>query len=279
MKKRSVLLATFLGLSMCLGMGTQNEGHRVYVKADEVVSGGAVGTEYAYIIGDVLVNYVNEQAAVTNDDMIMSYTVPDSIRRIGDYAFSGYQGLDEVIMSNSVQEIGCSAFSSCYSLERVKLSENLTTIGREAFQGCERLTELVLPSTLTEIGPGAFPATCKLIVTQGSYAETYVKENRYAYQYTTGETFEGSVDAGRIDETPIPIITLAPTQEPEETVNPQTTLDPQTTLNPQTTLEPQTTVTPGENGGKVVAPGKVTLKSVKKASKTKIKVKIGRAHV
>lgn len=104
------------------------------------------------------------------------YVIPDGIKTVGEYAFSGTQNLEKVIFSDSVEnikdsafssssitevdfnnnlkEIGDSAFSSS-SLQTVKLPESLTTIGRQAFHFCP-LTEVHIPSSVTKIEDMAF---------------------------------------------------------------------------------------------------------------------------
>ena len=82
--------------------------------------------------------------------------IPNSVRSIGDGAFSGCSGLTELTLPNSVRSIGDFAFSLCSGLTELTLPNSLTEIGKYAFRGCSGLTELILPNSVTSIGDGAF---------------------------------------------------------------------------------------------------------------------------
>jgi len=71
-----------------------------------------------------------------------SYTIPDSVTTIGNYAFYDCDSLTSVTIPDSVTTIGDSAFSSCYSLTSVTISDTVTTIGDWAFHDCKSLTSI-----------------------------------------------------------------------------------------------------------------------------------------
>ena len=60
------------------------------------------------------------------------------------------------------------------------MPDGLKTIDKLAFSGCDLLTGIHIPASVTEIGEFAFNnnRNYKLYVVPGSYAETYVRENR-----------------------------------------------------------------------------------------------------
>ena len=82
--------------------------------------------------------------------------LPNSVRSIGDFAFSLCSGLTELTLPNSVRSIGNCAFSLCRGLTELTLPNSLTEIGKYAFRGCSGLTELILPNSVTSIGDCAF---------------------------------------------------------------------------------------------------------------------------
>ena len=82
--------------------------------------------------------------------------IPNSVTRIGDYAFEYCSGLTELTLPNSVASIGDSAFEYCSGLTKLTLPNSITSIGYSAFYGCSGLTELTLPNSVTRIGDYAF---------------------------------------------------------------------------------------------------------------------------
>jgi Flp pilus assembly protein protease CpaA len=71
-----------------------------------------------------------------------SYTIPESVKTIGDYAFSSCDKLASVTIGNSVETIRSYAFESCSSLTSVTIGNSVETIGSYAFESCSSLTTL-----------------------------------------------------------------------------------------------------------------------------------------
>lgn len=82
--------------------------------------------------------------------------IPDSVQRVGNYAFSGCNSLKSVRMPKALKSIGNGAFCGCTSLEEIILPEPVTEIGSWAFENCKSLKRITLPETLERIGEGAF---------------------------------------------------------------------------------------------------------------------------
>lgn len=89
---------------------------------------------------------------------VTSVKIPDSVTKIGDYAFSG-SGLISISIPGSVTEIGQYAFNSCESLTDVTLCEGVSHISSYAFNNCDALTSVTLPGSLEGISKCAF-ANC-----------------------------------------------------------------------------------------------------------------------
>jgi len=87
-----------------------------------------------------------------------------SVTSIGGDAFSGCEGLTNVIIPDSVTEIGYCAFSGCNGLTSIRISDNVISIGSYAFAGCNRLTNVIIPDSVTSIGDNAFSG-CEGLVT------------------------------------------------------------------------------------------------------------------
>ena len=107
-----------------------------------------------------------------------SFTIPDTVKRIGDSAFYDSQKLTKLIIPDSVEYFGMntfwgsrltsviigngmksipeSSFYDCNFLETVIFSPSLTEINECAFQRCSSLTRLDIPSSVSSIGRNAF---------------------------------------------------------------------------------------------------------------------------
>lgn len=79
--------------------------------------------------GKTLVRYATGKEAT-------SFTIPNSVTSIGDYAFSGCTSLTSVTIDDSVTSIGKGAFIRCESLEILTIGCSVTTIGNDAFRDC-----------------------------------------------------------------------------------------------------------------------------------------------
>ena len=91
-----------------------------------------------------------------------SYSIPNSVTSIGDFAFSSCKSLTSLTIPNSVTSIGDSAFSGCSSLTSLTIPNSVTSIGSSAFSWCKSLTWLTIPDSVTSIGDRAFSACFSL---------------------------------------------------------------------------------------------------------------------
>lgn len=89
--------------------------------------------------------------------------VPNSIRNIAEKAFSECQLLKKIYFPSShLESVGNHAFDGCVGLEEITLPVGLKSIGDFAFANCTNLRIVVLPITITHIGDGAF-SDCKML--------------------------------------------------------------------------------------------------------------------
>ena len=87
---------------------------------------------------------------------LQSVTIPNSVKSIGDKAFSGCKSLQSITIPNSVTSIGGEAFSWCHSLQSVTIPNSVTSIGNSAFDWCDSLQSITIPNSVTSIGDRAF---------------------------------------------------------------------------------------------------------------------------
>ena len=110
---------------------------------------------------------------------LIAIQISDSVTEIGDYAFSGNQGVDtiqigasvtsiggyafkehsasSIVIPDSVKTIGGYAFASTFAsraLTEVKLGSSVESIGERAFEG--DFEEVLIPASLTYLGRKAF---------------------------------------------------------------------------------------------------------------------------
>ena len=82
---------------------------------------------------------------------ITSITIPNTVTKIGRYAFSG-TGITKIVIPDSVTEIGLSPFDECILLTEIKLSDNISRL--YLLGGGESIKKVNLPKKLKEIyGP------------------------------------------------------------------------------------------------------------------------------
>jgi hypothetical protein len=127
-----------------------------------------------------------------NNQEITELVIPDSVTKIGEYAFDGCSGLNTVSIHNTLNEIGYHAFHGCTGLTRMNIDDlvawcgvslstvsnplvyaqhlyvngtevtelvipnSVTSIGDYTFAGCAGLTSVTIPNTVTKIGDEAF---------------------------------------------------------------------------------------------------------------------------
>lgn len=82
--------------------------------------------------------------------------IPNDVTSIGDYAFYGCTGLEEISFEDNITSIGTGSFQYCDSLSLVSFGKNLTSIGMVAFCDCGVLSQITLPDSLVNLGAGAF---------------------------------------------------------------------------------------------------------------------------
>ena len=178
----------------------------------------AVETTDFAIENNVMLRYVGSQTDVMIPDgvaeiagnafkgrMVVSVSMPESVKRIGDFAFHECRELKRIRFSDNLESIGEYAFCSCSSLEEITLPDRLQRVGSCAFEWCSKLRHISIPcsavvleedaffdcrdlervdlsSGVTEIGKDAFSKIMNFVdltihAPAGSYAEQYAKEH------------------------------------------------------------------------------------------------------
>lgn len=105
---------------------------------------------------------ISELGGNTNGTLrsLESVTLPDTLRSIGQYFFSG-SAVAEIALPDGLETIGNYAFSGCSSLSSISLPQSLTDIGIEAFKGTA-IANAEIPSKITYLKNGLFE-NCKAL--------------------------------------------------------------------------------------------------------------------
>ena len=136
-----------------------------------------------------------ESGAFGDCSSLTSITIPNSVTIIEIGAFNGCSSLTSITIPNSVTSIGKYAFGYCSSLTSINIPNSVTSIKEGTFYDCSSLTSINIPNSVTSIESGAFYdcSNLTIICGQGSYAETYAKENNIPYRYTEVEPVVGDL--------------------------------------------------------------------------------------
>ena len=106
--------------------------------------------------------YGYEIGTINNCNNLTSITIPNSVTRIGNYAFYNCTSLTSFTIPNSVISIGNAAFSGCTSLTSIIISNSVTRIEYETFKNCSNLTSIIIPDSVNYIEGYAFSSCSSL---------------------------------------------------------------------------------------------------------------------
>jgi hypothetical protein len=88
--------------------------------------------------------------------------VPDSVTKIGYFAFRDCHKLTVIDIPNSVDIIERFAFYGCAKLSRITIPDSVTILGEGSFSGCKSLDQIQLPQSIRKIGAYAFEGCSSL---------------------------------------------------------------------------------------------------------------------
>lgn len=90
------------------------------------------------------------------DCKINSLTLPDTVKYMGIYSFSGNTPLQQIDLSKALTTIDEGALSYCPNLEAIELPDSVQQVEECAFEGCENLHSINLSPNMTKIKRGTF---------------------------------------------------------------------------------------------------------------------------
>ncbi len=98
------------------------------------------GCENSVIPNDGSVTSISDNAFLECN--LKNVTIPDSVTKIGGWAFCGCSSLTNITIPDSVTSIGDYAFYYCRSLTKVTIPGSVTSIGYGTFEECSNLTNV-----------------------------------------------------------------------------------------------------------------------------------------
>lgn len=117
-----------------------------------------------------------EDFAFANCSKLREVSLSESIKKIGDFAFSADTALVNIYVPNG--EIGSCCFMGCNQLQSVRLG-NVSIIGESAFLDCTSLKEITIPESVIEIKGEAFSACTNLKVVRVLNRRTKIANNAF----------------------------------------------------------------------------------------------------
>ena len=117
-----------------------------------------------------------------------SYTIPEGIVSIGQYAFENATNLKNITLPSTLESIEPGAFQGCSSLTHVTIPDGTTTIMDYAFGNCDMLASIIIPESVTTIDVQ--------LLLDNDGCTIYGKENSIAHQYA----IDNNINFKTIDE-------------------------------------------------------------------------------
>ena len=146
-----------------------------------------------------------------------SFTVPSSVEKIGDSAFSICSGLTTVSLPDSVVTLDPYAFDQCAGITEITIPVSVRTIGKYAFRSNKKLSTVTLNAVSPTVGSGAFQNapvtqvfyagsqtqwnTAKLGDAFGSNATIYYSSQDFEIDGTTLVSYKGDEPTVAVPET------------------------------------------------------------------------------
>lgn len=96
------------------------------------------------------------------EDLLVSVTLPDTVKTIGKYAFAQNHSLEKFNIPTGIERIPAECFFNCDSLTNIVLPESVAEIDNMAFRWCESLENVEIPGVV-KIGDCAFQKCESLI--------------------------------------------------------------------------------------------------------------------
>lgn len=167
MKNKLILmLFTFCVFSSLYGYDIKVDGlyYNLYSKISEAeltrgedkYTGDIVIPETILVDGKTYTVTSIQGSTFYNNRNVYSVSIPNTVRKIGTFAFSGSY-IRSISLPSALRVIELGLCMECKYLESINIPDNVECIEGDAFKKCERLSiPLIIPESIDSIGDGAF---------------------------------------------------------------------------------------------------------------------------
>lgn len=126
--------------------------------------GGKTIITTPYVLTELPREAFGDDHVTQGNHSLIGVTLPEGLKKIGDYAFCACWKLATVKLPSTLTQIGESAFHGC-NFQEVVLPTGLTTIGKGAFAVCNHLQSITIPYGVTRIEDETFSSTSLYSIT------------------------------------------------------------------------------------------------------------------
>ena len=118
--------------TLSLGSGVTSIGPAAFERSTAKVTLSSKNTAFS-LQNNVLFDRNKTTLVQCFNGDVATYTVPSTVKELGDYSFAGLDRLETVIIPNGVTRLGEGIFENCKALVKVDIPASVTEIGSEAF--------------------------------------------------------------------------------------------------------------------------------------------------
>lgn len=123
-----------------------------------------------------------------NECSITKVTIPETVKEIGERAFSSCKSLDKVTINGNGTIIDDYAFTGCEIMRSVSLNGTIESVGERVFSYCSSITTVNITDNIKSIDSFAFYTpndknykNIAIIGSKNSYAEKYAEEKNMVF--------------------------------------------------------------------------------------------------
>lgn len=137
-----------------------DDDYRVFGSVKKIVIQRGITSIAAYAFSDDIDG--NSGTGRNGLNNVTEIVIPDTVKSIGEEAFSFLFKLKKISIPRSVTKVGKRAFADCQSLKSITIHSTLKKLSEEMFYNCDSLRKVKIEKGVKEIGVNAFDCCTKL---------------------------------------------------------------------------------------------------------------------